>query len=69
VADICIHAPENNINGCELVLEKAHYHMVLVSQQYGRRYIVNLQNTAYQNFCKGTGHFIVVVMFVLVCHK
>ena len=22
MADICIHAPENNINGCELVLEE-----------------------------------------------
>jgi hypothetical protein len=35
VADIFIHAPGNNINGCELVLEEGHYHMVLVLQKCG----------------------------------
>ena len=69
MADVCIHAAQNNTNGCELVLEEAHYHMVLVSQQCGQRYIASLQNTAYQNLCAGTGHFIVVRMLVLVCHK
>ena len=31
----CIHAPENNINGRELVLEEANYRIFLVSQQCG----------------------------------
>jgi hypothetical protein len=35
VADISIHASENNINGCELVLEEDHYRMVLVLQKCG----------------------------------
>ena len=35
VADVRIRVPENNINGCELVLEEAHYCIFLVSQQCG----------------------------------
>ena len=29
MADVCILVPENNINGCELVLEESHCRMVL----------------------------------------
>ena len=46
MADISIHAPENNINGCELVLEKGHYHMVLVLQKCG----LMLVNFMYSEF-------------------
>jgi hypothetical protein len=35
MADVCVHAPEKNTNGCQLVLEEAHCHMLLVSQQCG----------------------------------
>jgi len=46
VADICTHAPENNINGFELVLEEGHYHMVLVLQNCG----LMLVNCMYSEF-------------------
>ena len=35
MADVCMHAPEINTNGCQLLLEEAHCHMLLVSQQCG----------------------------------
>jgi len=35
MADVCIHAPENNIDSCQLVLEEVHYRTFLVFQQYG----------------------------------
>jgi len=35
MADVCIHAPENNINSCEFVMEEVHYQKFLVLQQYG----------------------------------
>jgi hypothetical protein len=28
------HVPQNNIKGCELVLEEAHYHTFFLSQNY-----------------------------------
>jgi hypothetical protein len=39
VADIHVHALKNNINGCELVLEEAHYCIFLVSQQCGIMFV------------------------------
>jgi hypothetical protein len=35
VADVYVTSPENNIKGCELVLEEAHYQICLVSQPCG----------------------------------
>jgi len=39
VADIHVHALENNINGCELVLEEAQYHIFFMSQQCGIMFV------------------------------
>lgn len=36
----CIHAPQNNINGHELVLEEANYHIFLVSQKCGLIFVI-----------------------------
>jgi len=33
--DVCMDAPENNINCCQLPLEEGHYHIFFVSQQCG----------------------------------
>jgi hypothetical protein len=36
--DVCVRVLDSNTNGCKLVWEEVHYHMVLVQQQCGRLY-------------------------------
>jgi len=39
VACVYTHNPENITNNCELVPEKAHYWILLLSQQYGLMHV------------------------------